>query len=137
MTDCIKIQLDFKNVHKRNNEELCSYMTWNPQYTYYLNELPGQEHYRMLAEISNQLPNNALISDVGTYYGASALALSSNQNVQVTTYDINVCIPTYRDVLTPLHRKNIKQKIMSGQLDIVNISKSHIVFLDIDPHDGK
>lgn len=136
MSDCIKINLDYDTVSKRNNDNLLYYMSWNPQYSYYINEKPGNEHYRMLAEISHQLPDGAVISDIGTYYGASALALSSNPKVNVTTYDINVCIPTYRDILTPIHKHNIRQKVMSGQLDIANISKAHVVCLDIDPHDG-
>lgn len=131
----IIIKLNKENVSSRSITDLNDYMTWNPQYLKYINEEPGKEHYRMLAEISNQLPEGTNIADIGTFYGSSALALSSNPKVNVTTYDIGQFIPRDNES-TPLKRSNITFKVMSGQLDIGNISKCPFVLLDIDPHDG-
>jgi predicted O-methyltransferase YrrM len=81
------------------------------------------------------LDAGSVVSDLGTYYGASALALSYNPDVMVTTYDIFNVIPQ-QELKSPLTRQNISMKVMSCQLDLQNISKSHLVLLDIDPHDG-
>lgn len=132
----IILQLNKGCILERPIHELQAYMTWNPQYVQYMNDQPGREHYRMLAEISHQLPHGAKVSDVGTFYGASALALSSNPNIRVTTYDIGQFIPRVQGLATPLTRTNVQMKVMSGQLDIANIATSHFVLLDIDPHDG-
>lgn len=43
------------------------------------------EHYRLLAYLSIQLPRGAEILDAGTFKGLSALSLSYNENVFVTT----------------------------------------------------
>ena len=132
MTKIIKLSKD--DMSNIGIETLYPYMTWNPQYINFMNELPGREHYRMLASISKQLDDGAGVADVGTYFGASALAFSINPNVHVTTYDIHQCIPEHG--MTPLARANVKQKVMSGQLDVGNIVNSDVVLLDIDPHDG-
>lgn len=130
------LTLSYDDVAKQPMGHLLPFMSWNPPYITYMNELPGQEHYKLLANISHQLPDGAVISDVGTYFGASALALSSNPKVCVTTYDIADCITKNNNTLTPLSRENITQKIMPGQQDIELIAKSDLVVLDIDPHDG-
>lgn len=122
-------------IDKVDMSSLHPYMTWNPQFIRYMNEAPGKEHYKMLAVLSSQLDAGSVVSDLGTYYGASALALSYNPDVIVTTYDIFNVIPQ-QEPRSPLTRPNIAMKIMSCQLDLRNISKSHLVLLDIDPHDG-
>lgn len=132
----IKLNLNKENVFARSILDLLPYMEWNPEFLQYMNKSPGCEHYRMLAEISNQLPDGTRISDLGTYNGSSALALSDNLNVHVTTYDIKQFIPDSSKILTPLTRPNIQMKIMPCQSDIQSILQSQFVFLDIDPHDG-
>lgn len=129
------IELTTENVTKRSVIHLLKYVAWKPEYVKYMTEMPGKEIYKMLVEISHQLPNGSKIADVGTYIGASALALSSNPNVNVTTYDIVGSIPNDAGY-TALTRDNVVQKVISGQEDIENISNSELVVLDIDPHDG-
>lgn len=129
------IELTTENVSKRSVIHLLKYMAWKPEYLKYMIEMPGREHYRMLVEISHQLPDGSKIADIGTYFGASALALSSNSNVNVTTYDIVGCIPNDAGY-TALTRDNVVQKVIPGQEDMENISSSDLVVLDIDPHDG-
>ena len=48
----------------------------------------GQEHYKLLKYISSQLKDGSNVFDIGTSTGLSALALSSNPNIIVHTYDI-------------------------------------------------
>jgi|Laugresbdmm110sd_1035091.scaffolds.fasta_scaffold03109_2 predicted O-methyltransferase YrrM len=134
MAQPVVIVLSKSRVNARSVQDLNEYMDWNPMHKTFMNSEPGREHYKMLAEISHQLPNNAHISDVGTYYGTSALALSSNPNVNVMSYDIGEFIP--KGVKSPLNRANIQMNVMSGHADIATISKSAFVLLDIDPHDG-
>jgi hypothetical protein len=130
------LRISAENIASRSMDHLNLYIQWKPAHMRYMNEVPGKEHYRFLAEVSHLLADGSYISDVGTYYGTSALALSSNPNVSVVTYDIVQCIPTEPHVLTPLSRPNILQKLIPGQLDISTIAKSHVVLLDIDPHNG-
>lgn len=111
-------------------------LMYTPEFRQNMLQGPGREHYYLLAEVSLQLDAGAAISDVGTCQGASALALSLNENVSVVTYDIVSCIPASSNVKTPLDRPNIKQKIMPGQDDIATIAKSDVVLLDISPHSG-
>ena len=53
----------------------------------YFLDVPGKEHYTLLAHISSQL-NDVPLLDIGTYKGCSALALSYNQQNQVHSFDI-------------------------------------------------
>ena len=115
------------------------YIDWNPTYHGFLQKLPGEEHYKLLAYMGKLVSNTptTLVSDIGTLYGSSALALSAaHPSVQVTTYDILNVIPNVQGIKTINNVSSIKRKIMSGQLDISNIAKSHLILLDIDPHEG-
>jgi hypothetical protein len=53
----------------------------------YFIDSPGNEHYKLLAYISQQYENSNLL-DIGTYKGCSALALSYNKSNTVTSFDI-------------------------------------------------
>lgn len=131
------LTLDAERCCQRDMKDLWPHMQWNPNAFGFFQQGPGQEHYRLLADLSAQLRPGSKVADVGTLYGASALALSSNPEVHVTTYDIHPCIPSVGNVLTALNRPNIRAKVMSGQLDIAYIATCDMVMLDIDPHDGE
>lgn len=115
-------------------------ISWNPAFREYMTRPPGQEHYKLLAYLGKKLAatkTSPIIADVGTLYGASALAFAAaNPSIQVTTYDIINVIPTAQGIKTINNVSNIKRKGMSAQLDIANIAKSDLVLVDIDPHDG-
>ncbi len=137
MTEKNILHIKTDNINKHIIDELYPYIQYMPSFLNYMKEPAGKEHYKLLAYISSLLKPESKIADVGTYHGASALCLSSNPQVYVTTYDIYNMIPiNVPNLLTPLSRSNVKMKVMSGQLDIVNISKSDFILLDIDPHDG-
>jgi predicted O-methyltransferase YrrM len=120
-----------------NIDSQLDFMSWNPVYKDFMTKKPGEEHYKLLAYLSkllSQVNNSPIVADIGTLYGASSLALSTHPSIQVTTYDILNLIPQNGKTIANL--PNIKRKIMSGQLDIVNIAKSDMILLDIDPHEG-
>lgn len=63
------------------------YAEWHENAKYFYLP-PGHEHYWLLSELAKQVPNNSTVLDVGTYLGYSALALSTNENINVVTVDI-------------------------------------------------
>jgi len=100
----------------------------------YFNLPAGQEHYKLLAYIANQLPKGSVVYDIGTYLGFSALAWSRNPNIKVVTYDIGNYIQNKEafDGIINLERR-IGNCIMDAE-EIVERSK--VIMIDVDPHDG-
>jgi predicted O-methyltransferase YrrM len=87
----------------------------------------GKEHYRLLIHLS-YCYNNIQISDIGTYRGASAIALAQNQNNKVISLDVGV----FRNEIP---YSNIEFLVGSFQNDSTiqeKILKSELIFLDID-----
>jgi hypothetical protein len=141
----IIIPVSKNSVQEVDLTKVYPYMSWNPTYTNFMTKNPGEEHYKLLAYFAQYLSKHIespTISDIGTLHGSSALSLSIVPTCMVTTYDILNLVPTpspqqpMPNVQTINNVPNIKRKIMSGQLDIVNIAKSDLVLLDIDPHEG-
>jgi predicted O-methyltransferase YrrM len=110
------------------------YVSWHYLNAYFPMEA-GQNHHQLLAYLSWQLPDGSKVFDLGTQYGASALALSYNPNVLVTTYDVNSYIP--RDVRSFRDVSNITGVIGNCFDYISNFTDAMIVFLDISPHNGE
>ena len=77
------IKLDHAAVQRMNLSELSPHVD-----SQFLTGDAGREPYRLLAYLSSQLPDGTPIADLGTFQGASALALSFNPEVAVKTYDI-------------------------------------------------
>jgi predicted O-methyltransferase YrrM len=98
----------------------------------YFLDKPGREHYKLLSYISSKAKKGSLLIDLGTFKGLSALALSYNKNVKVTTYDIK------QNNIEPqlINQSNIEFKCVDGLEDMENILKANFIFLDVDPHDG-
>ena len=116
---------------------LYPYLSWNPRFLQYFKQSVGQEPYKLLGFISKQC--NGVITDVGTQYGSSALALSLNNDVVVETYDTMRLVPNKNpstQLLTIENIPNIKYSILSGQSVISKIAKSTVVYLDINSKDG-
>jgi hypothetical protein len=87
----------------------------------------GNEHYSLLSMVSHEY-NNAVIYDIGTYKGLSALALSSNSTNKIISYDIGYFVTIQRPT-------NVEFRIGDVYND-GNIFKSPLIMLDVDPHDG-
>lgn len=104
-----------------------SYFISDPEAKRYFLLESGQEHYKLLAYLSLRW-NNIKISDIGTYKGASAIALSINPTNQVKSYDVqNV------RMLTAIP-DNV-EFILYNKPFSADILESKIIFLDT-MHDG-
>jgi tetratricopeptide (TPR) repeat protein len=92
----------------------------------YIN-LPSGEHYKFLTYMSRRL-NNALIFDIGTNYGGSALALADNKSNKVVSYDV---VSMSRIKGAPA---NIELKIGNALAD-KRLLRADVILLDT-MHDG-
>lgn len=109
-------------------------LSFVPTYQAYFDHPPGVEHYRLLESLVADLTPGSVVVDVGTLYGSSALAMASNADVTVWTYDITDHIP--RDALIRTV-PNIIFKLQNGIHAIKDfVDKTSLILLDIDPHDG-
>lgn len=113
---------------------LHQYLEWNPQFLQFFSQKAGQEPYKLLGYISVQL--DGVITDIGTQFGSSALALSLNNKVSVETYDKFKHIPDNNQIATIVNKPNIKYKILSAQTILSKIAESTVVYLDINTQDG-
>lgn len=117
--------LDSNSLQKINLEEFKKYDL--SIYNEYLYLDYGREHYQLLANISSAV-NNKLFYDIGTNYGASALALSINKTNIVKSYDLVNLLPCRID------EKNISFNI-GNCLDDIDLLNADLIFLDT-MHDG-
>ena len=118
--------------------ELVKYTLWHEN-TQYFNLKSGVEHYRLLADLSSQCDDGEIIYDIGSYLGFSALALSYNQKIKVTSYDVEDCFHGKSD--GKLSARNISNiSFVYGDCtdsdEIIKLAKSQLILLDVDPHDG-
>jgi predicted O-methyltransferase YrrM len=130
------IVLNRKEVDSLPLDMLTQYISFSQEHVKFFLAPSGKEVYKLLASVSKQLDIGTVVSDIGTYIGSSALALSFNDGIKVHTYDPVSHIPSAQHVSTILSRMNIKRTVVSGQALISKIAESMVVFLDIDPHDG-
>lgn len=130
------IVLDKAELDSLSLDMLMQYISFSQEHVKFFLAPSGKEVYKLLASVSKQLDIGAVVSDIGTFIGSSALALSFNDGVKVHTYDPVNHIPSAQHVTTILSRMNIKRTVVSGQALISKIAESTVVFLDIDPHNG-
>jgi predicted O-methyltransferase YrrM len=90
---------------------------------------PGNQHYRLLAHISNSLPDGAIVFEIGTRWCVSAVALSRNPNINVVTCDIEKQF----DMTLP---SNVEFILGDGFEVLENYIHANVIFMDVDPHDG-
>jgi hypothetical protein len=79
-------KLQFENIKNIDLDSL-SNLILEQEYKNYFLEVPGKEHYKLLAYIST-LYNNQTLLDIGTYKGCSAIALSHNPLNKVISFDV-------------------------------------------------
>lgn len=132
MGKVIKLNLD--EINKIDLTALEKYTSWQEKNAEYFVGVAGKEHYKLLAYLSCAIDEKFYI-DIGTYYGFSAIALSSNSKSNVITYDVCDWIPD-EEKNTAKTRSNVVCKIMNCVNDMDNILQSNLVIIDIDPHDG-
>ena len=95
---------------------------------------PGENHHQVLAYLAGQLPDNSLVYDLGTYKGASALALASNAKIRVVTLDIFCSLDNGAVDVRSLENVQFIQQSCFDCLD--KIATAQLVMLDISPHNG-
>jgi hypothetical protein len=108
--------------------DLVKYVNWSDDGKLFEHP-PGNQHYRLLAHISNVLPDGATIFEIGTRWGVSAVALSRNPNVKVVTCDIEKQF----DMTLP---SNVEFVLGVGFDVLENYTHADVIFMDVDPHDG-
>jgi len=128
------IVLNKERVDDIDLSSLHHYLAWNPQYLQFFTQKAGQEAYKLLGYISKH--SNGVITDIGTQFGSSALALSLNDQVTVETYDKLKHIPDNNQVQTVVNKPNIKYKVLSAQTILSKIAESTVIYLDINTNDG-
>lgn len=128
------IVLNKERIDDIDLSSLHQYLAWNPQYLQFFAQKAGQEAYKLLGYISKH--SNGVISDIGTQFGSSALALSLNDQVIVETYDKFKLIPDNNQVQTIVNKTNIKYKVLSAQTILSKIAESTVVYLDINTPNG-
>ena len=107
-------------------------LSFTPEYQGYFDLPAGREHYRLLEKLAAQA--TGVVVDVGTLYGSSALALASNPEVQVWSYDITNNIPQGAAIRRV---PNIDFRLQDGIQAIPEfVDKTSLILLDVDPHDG-
>lgn len=88
--------IDEKKLNATDLTDLCEHIV-ESEYKKYFLDLPGSEHYRLLAYFSTKF-NDSVLLDIGTYKGCSALALAFNKTNTVKSFDIST---GYRTIKTP------------------------------------
>jgi hypothetical protein len=87
------------------------------------------EHYKLLAYFAS-LHDNTTIYDLGSYRGHSAIALASNPNNQIVSYDIGYFLEYAR------RPENVEFRIGNFYRDKTMLS-SPLIVLDVYQHDGQ
>ena len=95
---------------------------------------PGREHYRLLAQLASQF-NGEVIIDIGTHRGSSALALSTNPNNMVHSFDIIAKVAPHTASNLHFHIADLWDPSVREQWKGILLGSKMIV-LDIDPHAG-
>lgn len=100
----------------------------NEEHRGYLNAPAGVEQHKLLAYAST-FCSGSVIYDIGTFRGASSLALSYNPDVRVISYNVEDqrCVPN--------PPPNIEYKIGDFRKD-PELLTSPFILIDIAPHDG-
>lgn len=99
----------------------------------YLTLPAGQEHYKLLAYLSGQLPPGSLVADLGTLQAASAVALASNPDVRVRSYDLAL----QPQVVAQCKLPNVEFTEADCIDCVADFADAALIMLDVDPHDGK
>lgn len=122
-------------VHATSLDDVKDHIAWHSTSMYFTLDA-GQEHYKLLAYIASQVPPGLTVIDIGSATGASALALASNKNIRVITFDILDFIPKHGKTIRQV--ENIDYRIQDcNKVDMAIFLDAPVIVLDIDPHDGK
>jgi predicted O-methyltransferase YrrM len=130
-----------EEVNNESMEDYCPYVEWCGGMLDFFNGSPGKEHYKLIAFLAKQFPENSLFIDIGTAEGHSACALTANPTARVITYDLLDRIESNSYTFgkkTICNHPRIDYRIKNCLLEpeYINLKDSPLIFLDVDPHDG-
>jgi len=132
----MKLKID-ETVHLADLSLHKKYVDWSPGAQYFTLGA-GQEHYKLLAALSAQLPLGSQVVDCGTLYGCSAVALSVNPGVTVHTFDLEDRLTGQGERVKQIHNIFFHQQCcIASVTDMLDGVQPLIIVLDIDPHDGE
>lgn len=117
--------INFERINEMIDMSLITPYLNDIEFINYYNADIGKEHYKLLSYISH-IHDNINIIDLGTYKGASAIALSYNITNSVYSFDIV-------DSRTTNDKSNVKyiiDDITNGNYDDLIVS-SHVIVLDV------
>jgi hypothetical protein len=123
----------FKNISNDTLDNLDmsqAQMIDNQEYQNYYLDKSSKEHYRLLTYISNNF-NGETFVDVGTLKGSSALALSTNKQNKVFSFNLSNQLELN---VIPENTEFIIDNVINGQYDNILLN-SKFILLDTF-HDG-
>lgn len=107
------------------------YIEWEPRHMgYFLTE----NTYKLLSYLSNQLPKGSLVADLGTFTGTSAIALATNKDVSVRSYDIERRLPYTGKICSDMSNILCIEQDCTGCVD--EFVNAKLIYMDVHPHDG-
>jgi hypothetical protein len=125
------IVIDTNEIKKNDLSRLKIFFEYHPDDIHLFDAQPGDSEFKLYSYISKKI-NNTTILDIGTRFGASALALSDNENNKIITYDIK----EYSSFQN-LKKSNIELKLGDFMLDTsIDYNNVGVIMIDVDPHDG-
>jgi hypothetical protein len=134
IVDTLALVVD-RTVANVNLRPFARFIAWHPEYQGYFLARPGAEHHSLLSFLAAQLPAGSKVVDLGTLFGASALALAHGlPSGRIITYDIRDNIP--RGVESIRQVPNIEFRVRDGIIDSGSYLDARLILLDVDPHDG-
>lgn len=92
----------------------------------------GEEHYRLLADLSFQ-PALTLALDIGTFRGCSALALAADPKTEVVSFDLEYKVEL-RQIPASANIQFVVDDVLKSEYAEL-IQRANLIFLDAD-HDG-
>lgn len=108
---------------------LFSYIN-NVEYQEYYKNISSKEHYRLLTYLSNSF-NNVTFIDIGTLKGSSALALSTNKQNKVYSFNVSNQLELNK---LPENVEFVIDNIINGKYDEIILSSKFILLDTL--HDG-
>lgn len=133
--------IPFSAIEQESVAPLQRYMSWSASTLTYFDAAPGREHYRLLAWLARQ-HRACTFLDIGTYMGASAVALSAEPSNRVVSYDIvDLLPPRSSGQLCARDLPNVELRLGDCSTRIAELLQElgdvKVVVLDVDPHDGE
>lgn len=125
----MRLTLDLNDLHKINMYNRFDVVKWSDDGKLFMHP-PGHQHYMLLSYISTLIPDGSTVLEIGTRWGVSAVALSTNPNIKVVTCDLEDQIANKPDI------PNIEYLIKDGYELLDKHKDDPVMFIDVDPHDG-